>query len=513
MKKTSRTFKRFAAITSASLLAACMVAPMASFAETEETTYTITIDSTIGGHTYEAYQIFAGTLKEETNATTGAKTTVLSDIKWGSGINADGQTALLNGSDDAAALAKTLTDANAKDFAKNASKFLTNPAGSDDYDESKYEISGLKPGYYLIKDADDSLDEEEGAAYTSYILRVVSDVEVEPKSGTVTSDKKVIDTNESTGVTTDWQDSADYAIGDSIPFKLSAKIAADYDNYTKYQLVFHDKEENGLAFKAESVKVYVNGNEITTGFSVVTEGLSDGCTFEVRFADLKEIDAVTAGSVITVEYKSVLDTDAVIGSVGNANTSYVTYSNNPNDETGGETGKTVDDTVRIFTYKTIINKVNENGEPLTGADFELQKLIKSTEQGVADTWETIEYVETTSGTIFTFNGLDDGTYKLTEIVTPGGYNTIKPITFDITATHDVLNDDPQLTELEAGDALSGKVDKTDGSITATIKNEKGSSLPSTGGIGTTVFYLGGGAMVAVAGIYLISKKRMKNTQE
>ena len=125
-------------------------------------------------------------------------------------------------------------------------------------------------------------------------------------------------------------------------------------------LTFHDKEDAGLSFNKDSVKVYVDGTLITTDYEVVTEGLTGGCTFEVRFANLKAITSVHAGSVISVEYTSTLNNQAVIGSTGNKNTSHVSYTNNPNDEQAGENGKTPDDGVIVFTYQTIVNKVTKN---------------------------------------------------------------------------------------------------------------------------------------------------------
>lgn len=107
------------------------------------------------------------------------------------------------------------------------------------------------------------------------------------------------------------------------------------------------------------MKVYIDDKEITSGFEVV-ESPSDDDTFEVRFADLKQIASVQAGSVIRVEYTSTLNEKAEIGAEGNKNTMHITYSNNPNDEQGSENGKTPEDTVIVFTYKTVVNKVTEN---------------------------------------------------------------------------------------------------------------------------------------------------------
>ncbi|MBR6623835.1 MAG: LPXTG cell wall anchor domain-containing protein [Ruminococcus sp.] len=549
MKKTSRTFKRFAAITSASLLAACMVAPMAGSAvvkETEIKSANITIENTVSGHEYEAYQIFKGTLLKSVDdnntedITTDDNTTVtFTDVNWGDNViespalytalaeieNADGDAVFVdeNGANltTAAKVAEKLQGASSdvtKAFAATMNKHL-NSTGVQTLTENKtgegedttttgYTLTSTKPGYYLIKDKDGSLANEEDT-YTSFIVQVLGDVSIAPKSGMVEFKKKIKDTNDSTGVTSDWQDSGDYDIGDKIPFQLTGKVAGDYDAYKVYQFVFHDEECEGLTFKRDSVVVKVDGTKIESGYEIV-EAPSDDCSFEIKFADLKQIGSVQAGSVITVEYESELNASADIGLPGNPNTSYLTFSNNPNNETGTEIGKTVDDTVIAFTYQTVINKVDENNNALIGANFKLEK--KEIVDGTTTWVEVTRKTGDATGSKFTFTGLDDGDYKLTETATPPGYNSINPIEFTITAEHEILSDNPTLTSLMGGDLVTGEFKDT-GVITQSIQNNAGSVLPGTGGIGTTVFYLGGGAMVAVAGIYLISKKRMKNTQE
>ncbi len=195
---------------------------------------------------------------------------------------------------------------------------------------------------------------------------------------------------------------------------------------------------------------------------------------------------------------------------------HLEFSNNPNDAQGGETGTTPDDKVIVFTYKTVINKVAMNSagklEPLKGAEFTLEKKVNVSENEYR--WDEITAVKNTEGTTFTFNGLDDGTYRLKETVTPSGYNTIKPIEFTITAEHDVTADDPKLTSMNVNgtdvftvDMESGKTTPA-GSLTAAIENKKGTILPSTGGIGTTVFYVTGAILMLGAGVLLVSRKRV-----
>ena len=498
------------------LLVLVMVFALATTAFAEETAYSITINNSAKDHTYEAYQIFTGDLSG----------TTLSNIVWGSGVSEAGQTAL----GDAAAKAETLkTEADAKAFAKAVAPYLTTAAGSaNTVTDGKYIISGLAAGYYLVKDQDGSLTGD-ADAYTEYIIRVVSDTTATPKSSVPTVEKKVKDTNDSTGVTSDWQDSADYDIGDSIPFQLKATLANNVSSYTTYKVVFHDTLSKGLTYNNDA-KVYIGGTE-TNGFTVTATVNADGTTtLTVSCDDVKALGAGNS-SVITVEYTVKLNENAVLGSAGNPNEVYLEYSNNPNKSENGnnETGETPKDVVIVFTYKTIINKVDSENKPLTGAAFKLEKLIKG-KDGAAGTWTTVkEFTVDETTTSFTFSGLDDGQYKLTETKTPAGYNTIDPIYFVIEATHDVTADAPTLktlnayltdangnkqTEMKDGESVNidlGTVDLTAGSITTTVVNKSGAQLPETGGIGTTIFYVLGGVLVLAAVVLLVTKKRMGNT--
>ena len=501
------------------LLVLVMVFALATTAFAEETAYSITINNSAKDHTYEAYQIFTGDLSG----------TTLSNIVWGSGVSEAGQTAL----GDAAAKAETLkTEADAKAFAKAVAPYLTTAAGSaNTVTDGKYVISGLAAGYYLVKDQDGSLTGDNDS-YTEYIIQVVGNVTATPKSDVPEVQKKVKDINDSTDTTkTDWQDSADYDIGDSIPFQLKATLANNVSSYTTYKVVFHDTLSKGLTYNNDA-KVYIGGTE-TNGFAVTATVNADGTTtLTVSCDDVKALDAGNS-SVITVEYTAKLNENAVLGSAGNPNEVYLEYSNNPNKSENGnnETGETPKDVVIVFTYKTIINKVDSENAPLTGAAFKLEKLIKG-KDGAADTWTTVkEFTVDETTTSFTFSGLDDGQYKLTETKTPVGYNTIDPIYFVIEATHDETADAPTLktlnayltdangnkqTEMKDGESVNidlGTVDLTAGSITTTVVNKSGSELPSTGGIGTTIFYVLGGVLVLAAVVLLVTKKRMSGAEK
>ena len=465
------------------------------------TTYTITAPATT--HQYEIYQIFTGDLNGN----------ILSNVKWGkNGTGTEGQPVASTIIDELTAV-NSKSDREKLDVVEQYAKLdsTSSPVATITNGQT-YRAAA---GYYLIKDKDNTVSGTD--TYTTYIVQVVGDVTITPKSDAPSFEKKVKDTNDTTGATSGWQDSADYDIGDVVPFKLEGTVSSKYNDYKTYYFAFHDQAETGLTFNADSVKVYVDGNEITSGYSVETSP-ADGDTFDVVFDNLKDIAGVDikAGSKITVEYTATLNDKAVLGSQGNVNKAKLEFSNNPNEEHSGsgkpKTGETPWDNVIVFTYQVVVNKVKaDNTTPLTGAEFTLEKLLKDgTKKRVA--------VETnTEGTIFTFKGLDDGDYILTETKTPATYNTIEPITFTVTAGHEITwNGEVRNTILTSltGNAASGTVtftasaDKSE--LTTNVVNQSGATLPGTGGIGTTIFYVIGGLLMAAAAVLLITKKRMNS---
>ena len=451
----------------------------------------ITITGANAGHIFEAYQIFTGKVSGNT----------LSDIEWGSGVSEQGKTALGSAKEKA----KELTDSNSKDFAYAVSEYLTNPAGSANAKDSSdnYVITGLEPGYYLVKDKGPTTGQD---SYSKFILQVVGNKTVAVKKQVPESYKKVMDKNDTTGTTTDWQDSADWDIGDKVPFQLTGTVASDYKEYkAPYQLVFHDTLSEGLTFDKNSVKVYTNDSTdpISADQYTVTYPATDGHTFDVTIKNVKALDGIV--TKIRVEYEATLNEHAVIGSAGNPNKMYMDFSNNPNSTQGGEKGTTPEDKVIVFTYKTIINKVDSEKHLLADAAFKLEKVNKNGSNTLVK-----EFTADENTTSFEFKGLDDGQYILTETKTPEGYNTMDPITFEITATHDVESNDPTLTEL-SGNKVIGEIEftvsKDDGSLTADVVNNKGSELPETGGMGTTVLYAAGTLMILAAAAFLVMKKK------
>ncbi len=455
----------------------------------------ITIKGANDGHTFEAYQIFTGQLSGST----------LSNIEWGSGVSVQGKTAL----GSAREKANSLTASNAEEFAYTVSAYLTNPAGSANTKDSSgnYVITGLEPGYYLVKDKKDSVHGQD--SYTKFILKVVGDAIATVKNEVPESFKKVMDKNDTEGTTTNWQDSADWDIGDKVPFQLTGTVARDYKDYkADYQLVFHDTLSAGLTFDASSIKVYKN--EETTPIDpsqyTLTYPATDGHTFDVTIKNVKDLDGTV--TKIRVEYEATLNENAVIGSKGNPNKMHMQFSNNPNSSQGGEKGETPEDKVIVFTYKAIVNKKDSSNNPLTGAEFTLYKKY-------GEEWKKVEkvVVKSEDGTTFTFTGLDDGVYKLEETVTPGEYNTMDPIEFKIEATHDELKDNPELKTL-SGNKLNGEVlftpNTTEGTLETDVINYKGSELPSTGGMGTTILYVAGAVMILAAGAFLVMQKKAED---
>lgn len=497
----------------AALLAVAMVCAMAipAFADGSSSTSTAavtryTITAPKNGHTYEIYQIFTGDYD-------ASQPSMLANIKWGkNGTGTAGDAVEQTVLDALSKVASYTSDNDKLTVIEKYIDLSTAPLVTITNGGTANDVVG---GYYLIKDQDGTVPSSE--TYTPYIVSVVCDITIKPKSNEVPKfTKKLKDTNDTTGAISGWQDSADYDIGDDIPFRLQGTVSKDIDSYKTYYYAFHDVEEKGLTFDPSSVEVHLgdeNGAIIpNTDYKVLTK--KDGttsdteCTFEIVFDDLKKVSGVTADSTITVTYKSQLNDSAVLGAQGNVNKAKLEYSNNPR---GNGTGTTPWDNVIVFTYKVVVNKVDQDNNPLVGAQFTLTKKTKNGTDVVKTM--TIDSSETQ----FTLSGLDDGEYTLTETVTPAHYNTISPITFTVNADHTITWETERrediLTSL-SGDKKVGEitfsVDKTAGTLTTNVINNIGTTLPGTGGIGTTIFYVIGGGLMVAAAILLITKKRMEN---
>ena len=505
MKKT----KKLAAVLLALVMLVAFAIP--AFAQTGD--YSITITPTTANHTYNVYQIFSGDISGTDVNITGTSGYTLTNIQWGSSIS--GSAAFLEalknqnstkyaGCTTAGDVAKALTSAADLDEflgVLNTDNHLGTAAATGTATGTSITIELENAGYYLVKDTLAAGGENEFVS--DYIVQVLGEETMAPKGDVAEIKKEVKDINDSTDdaeTYTEWQKSADHDIGDDVPFRISATVSDDYANYDKYTFIIHDKECNGLTFKSETVEVKVDGTKIGTGYQVVTDSLNDDCTFHVVFENLKDIGSVHAGSVITVEYESTLNANAVVGPTGNPNEVYLEYSNNPN---AAGTGKTTRDYVIVFTYQVDVNKVDGNSTPLPGAAFKLEKQLKSGD------WSQVGTTTAGANTEFSFKGIDDGTYRLTETTTPSGYNTIDPIEFIVTGGHTTT--DGTTAAYVAPTVNLGTFTQENGVFSTTVENEAGTTLPETGGMGTTIFYVLGGLLVVGAGVLLIVRFRMRAT--
>lgn len=499
-----KTIKRSIALVLAMILTLAMSVTVFAAPNADQNTFSLTLNKAVKGHTYEAYQILSGDLS--------ADKATLSNIKWGEGINAEGQTAL---GGDAAEYAKTLAEmgnnsSELKEQAQIIGANLASASGSVTVTDpdAKNVISNLKPGYYLIKDKDDSLQGQE--SYTEFILHVTDDVDANVKADVPSVEKKVKDTNDTTGETTGWQDSADYDIGDDVPFQLTATLANNIESYKTYSLKFNDTLSEGLDYNNDAV-IKLGDKDVTDRFTPIYDATAKTLTFTCD--DILAFGAKNSDKIV-VEYTAKLNENAVIGAAGNPNTVYLDFSNNPNNGGEGDRGKTPEDKVIVFTYKLTVNKVDKENKPLTGAEFSLFKKVKVDGKDELELVEVKKILSTNAeGTVFGFTGLDDGTYVLRETKTPDGYNSIEDQTFTISAEHDENSDDPKLTAL-TGDVASGSIIDLgvmleNGELSTDVVNNKGSVLPSTGGAGRVAIYVIGAILVLGGGIVLVTKKRVR----
>lgn len=500
MKKVKRMLALLAAF--------ALVLAMAVPAFADEVKYKITIKNSVG--TYEAYQIFKGDLAGN----------VLSNIEWGTGVTAEGKAAF--GTMTAAEVAKTLgNETAAKAFATEISKYLGTAAG-----KGTDEITGLSAGYYLIKN--ESVNPNE--AYTDFILQVVKNVDITPKGQKPTLDKQ-IKHNESG----QWGDVGDNQIGDTVEFRTITTVP-NTTGYTKYDYTIYDEMSTGLTSNvkdASGITIKINnGVELESRYYTVTVDSVDANKFSVKVDILKAITdgKIEAGNSLYTYYSGVLNKDAKVYDEGKQqNTAYLQYSNNPHDDTSkSETPKV---TVYDWTFKMNVQKIDgaDKEKELKDAKFVLSKfgtvdLGTISEDGTpAETGNLIKLVYDSANTYrvatasdknttyvmtagnITIKGLDDAEdYYLYETKAPAGYNRLtEPVKFKINATYTSADSRPDvLTKVGDEAAVTG--------LKVSVENNAGTTLPSTGGMGTTVFYVVGGGLMAVAVVLLVTKKRMEN---
>ena len=541
-----------------------MVMVFAMTAVASAATVTVPSDGILKDHTFTAYQVFSG--REEDG--------VLSDVKWGSGIDSNKFLAALkadttygsffNACTDAAAVAKVLGDNNTNTALANAVAKLAyaNKTGSGTALTSGE--NELADGYYLVVDTTENV--AAGSAYNTALLQVVGNINITVKTDAPTVEKKVLEDdkyNQDGGYGQGYNDVADYNMGDTVSFHLIGSVP-DMSRYDTYKYIFHDTLSAGLTLNEDSIKVYVASDkketdkqEIPTGWTKAVNGQS----FTVSFADLKtaianenENENENDAKYIIVEYTATLNQNAVVGLDGNPNTVYLEYSNKPDQSGSGDnnTGNTPEDKVIVFTYELDTTKisgseytkapegtdtahVDEDGYlldddgnriplKLEGAEFKLHNasgkwaIVNNDGKvtGWADTEANGSTLTSDANGLFKVIGLDDGTYYLKETKAPTGYNLLSSeITVVITAT---TTNGQTWTDGQASSALTGLAvtadnkagtgDTSTGIAGITVANNKGNTLPETGGMGTTIFYVLGSILVLGAAVLLITRKRM-----
>ena len=522
----NKVLKGLVAVVSTAAMAVAGFAGAAS--ATADESYTLTVKNTETGHTYEAYQVFKGRLDSGT----------LSDIEWGEDVDGAALSAAKYDNKAAKNIAKELKNAtDAEAFANNvaggngAKSYLKTTAHSVKGETSQSKaITGLSAGYYLLKDTIDSSTAAQPAAYTKFILKVVGNVDVTPKTDTPSVEKKVQENSNKYvtdgGYGAGYNDVADYNIGDAVPFKLIGTVP-NMDRYDTYKYTFNDTASNGLTLPSENdVKVYVaddkagtNKADITSSATIAVNGQNLTVAFsDLKTVDLKTVDGVAAGKYIIVEYSATLNGEAKIGLPGNENAVKLTFSNNPNQSGQGGSnpqGETPEDKVIVFTYQLNGTKVDatDNKKKLKDAEFKLQRQSDNKWAQIANGKVTAwgdeahaSVVKSDDNGNFSVAGLDDGKYNVMETKAPAGYD-LPANPFVITLTANTKNDQEW-----NGTPASALKDHTNGQFNETFVNNAGSNLPSTGGMGTTILYAAGAAIVLVAAFGIAFAVRRRNAR-
>lgn len=429
---------------------------------------------------------------------------------------------------------------------------------------------GKGEGYYLIKDKDGSMDGKVDDSYTRFIVRVAGSVKLSAKMSHPTVIKKVKENSNIGNIKntddkisnftlgTNFNDTADLSSGETIEFEAIATVPSTIDGYKKLEYIFTDKMSKGLTSLGNpTVKLIDSSNKeyiLSSGYTIIhTEHIEESTGelidnhLQLTISDLKgefkykgsvnpSEQTLPAGSVksgwfVKIEYKAKFSENAVIGGVGNPNEIELQYTNDPNGFNNGSYGKTVSDEVRVYTYQLDVLKQNAQAEnnvhaKLPGAQFKLSRTIgdnttwAKVENGFVTAWESLEANATAlttdeNGKIL-IKGLDRGKYALKEIVAPTGFNLLaSPVTFEITSSigHGQNITDfntavtPSITVQSSVDIAGGKTSTNEGEVAMYVNNKTGAQLPVTGGMGTTVIYVAGFALVVFATLTLIVRKK------
>lgn len=473
MKRT----KRIASV----LLALVMALSLITTAFAAGETGSITIDNAVVGQTYTIYQILD---LESYNKDSGAYA-YKATAAWRDFINgADVKSVYVNV--DAQGYVTWAKDADVAAFAKLAQKYAADHnianQGTKTADSTTVGFTNLDLGYYLV---DSTLG-------TICSLDTTNpSVTIKEKNSQPTVDKQVQENSNGT-----WGDTNDANIGDTVNFKTTINVV---DGQPK-NYVLHDKMSNGLTFDAGSVEVKIGDRTLTPGSDyTLIANPKDGCTFEIGFKE----NVLKPNDVVIVTYSATLNDKAVIHPEPNTNETKLVY---------GEGSETTWDKTETFTYQFDLVKTKTDKTVLDGAEFKLYDAkTGGNEIALIDEGNGVYRVATAaekaaegfvSATIkagkVTIKGLDSGTYYLEETKAPAGYNVLAERV-------EVKIDHANLTAtVEGGTYVSGGVQ---------VINQTGAELPSTGGIGTTIFYVVGGLLVVVAGVLLVTRKRMSKSED
>jgi len=549
MKITKRFFSM--------LLALLMLASLMAVPALADDPITITIQNAMPDHAYEAYQVFSGTLSADG---------VLSDVEWGEGVNGEGLLAALKDKDsvlfvkdgvnqfaaatDAEGVAKVLggwsyNESNIKNFADLVGQHLTTTCHtSDEQDGDEYVITVPAVGYYFVKDAETLTGAD---AATDYLLQVVKSVEVAPKVSSPTFLKTV-----NSEVNGTYQHAIDAQIGDTVYFKLETKLPSLYNDYKQYLMIMEDVLPQGLEFnQVEDIYIHhASGGQTSylnttnpvyhqrkDSDTVLTKWFAyDAGTLTVNFGNLRASQQKpNLNDTFVVKYSATV-TNAVVygknGELGNVNSATLQFSNDMNQDAPEDATQAaaismgvLSDSANVYVYQLQVTKQDTlTKAPLAGAQFYLFRnmVVKND----ADEEETVRYYAHTDANgvitgwstetpknpmvsgedgVFVIKGLDSLAYHLEEVKAPDGYNKMEnTVLVTLTATIDTHT----LTALECT-ADSTKVIGTvnDGLVAIAVNNTAGTTLPETGGMGTTIFYVVGGILLLAVAVILITKKR------
>ncbi len=469
-----RHLKKLLGLVMATVMVFAMTATSAFAAQgTNDNSGTITINNAESGHTYKAYQV----LVLESYNTEAKAYSYKANGDWADWLKTQTQYVSI----DDQGYVTWVKDADAAAFAKaalaHAKANSIQPVATKTADSTTVQFTGLNLGYYLV-------DTTVGTLCSLDTTTPSATMEEKNELPPVKKEVK----EDSTG---DWGDKNSAEIGDTVEFKTTITAKKGAESY-----VLHDVMSKGLTLNANSIKVQVGGSDLAAdNYTIKTSGLNDGCTFEIEFAQ-SYLDTITADTDIVVTYSAVVNENAEIFDLPNTNKTKLVFGEDHRDETTWDETKT-------FSYRVDIVKTDGDNKVLDGAEFKIYdaqnggnevpvvkiadgqyRLAKEGEQGV---------VITTQNGQVEIKGFDaNTTYWLEETKAPEGYNKLA-------GRQEIAIKDANLDATVNGGTWTG------GGIH--VVNKAGSLLPTTGGMGTTIFYVAGGIIVVAAAGTLVYRKR------